>query len=219
MSSNGQNVDYSLQQRVNGLVIPESVTVVGTGGFGAWAAFFAALAGVKKLLLFDPGKVDGKDVARGPFTHKQIGTSKVASLRNLIMERRPNTEIRIHERKFELSTDEHLLVGTIFEGVSDQNAMEGISEIAKQKNIPVISGAYYGLDGYVFAGLPRNLKVPSEDAPVWVGATALSGLLAIYSAFVKPFSFVGRIDSVAMDANQVEKAVGDMLVNGNVPPK
>jgi len=60
----GTSIDYSLQTKISGLHIPDVITVSGCGGFGSWPALFAALSGVKKLVVFDPAQIDSLDLAR-----------------------------------------------------------------------------------------------------------------------------------------------------------
>ena len=203
-------VDYSLQEPINELKIPSTLTVVGTGGSGSWVALFAALAGVKKLILFDPGNVDGKDVAREPFTVKQIGMSKVTALRDLILERRPEVEIKTFERGFDLEKDDELVEGIVFQGASNQKVAQGLETLAKKKNLQFIMGLYSKLDAYTSNFLPSTCDINDKEIPVWVGATALSGILSIYSAFVKPLNFGGSIHSLNMEENELTKLVASV---------
>ena len=110
--------EYSLQNQISGLRVPPAVSVVGTGGVGAWIALFASIAGVRRLILFDPGVVDGKDLSRSPFKQQHLGMPKVTALQSLILELRPDAKVETYARGYE-PEDESRLEGAVFHSASN----------------------------------------------------------------------------------------------------
>jgi len=83
---------YNRQKDMN-LRIPESVAVLGVGGIGSWVALFFALAGVKRLVMVDPDKIEDTNLNRTPFKLSQISIPKVQAVAELIYERRTDIQI------------------------------------------------------------------------------------------------------------------------------
>jgi len=75
------------------LKIPGSVAVYGVGGIGSWIALDFALVGVKKLYVIDPDVIEMHNLNRTPFRVEDIGKPKVQALMELVLERRPETEV------------------------------------------------------------------------------------------------------------------------------
>jgi len=77
-----------LRQKPLNLHIPDSATIVGVGGIGAWMALNLSLTGVKKIILIDNDIIEEHNLNRTPFTLSQVGLPKVEALTELIIERR-----------------------------------------------------------------------------------------------------------------------------------
>lgn len=58
----------------------KTVHVWGCGGLGSWAAEFVVRAGVKKVVLCDPGRITGGLLVRQNFTEADVGRSKAEAL-------------------------------------------------------------------------------------------------------------------------------------------
>jgi len=80
--------------------MPQSATVIGLGGIGAWVALDLALLGVNELTLIDPDTIEDHNLNRTPFKLTQIGLYKTEAVKYLIAERR-NTNVITYEKKFE----------------------------------------------------------------------------------------------------------------------
>lgn len=83
-------------------LIPESISsemamVVGVGGIGNWVAINLALIGVKTIILIDPDTIEESNLNRTLFKVSDIGRPKVDALKDLILERRPDTIISTHQ--------------------------------------------------------------------------------------------------------------------------
>lgn len=58
----------------------KTVHVWGCGGLGSWVAEFVVRAGVKKVVLCDPGRITGGLLVRQNFTEADVGRSKAVAL-------------------------------------------------------------------------------------------------------------------------------------------
>lgn len=200
-------IDYSLQKDITNLNIPKTITVVGTGGYGSWVAFYAALAGVKNMILIDAGKVDGKDLARGPFHQNSVGMSKSDSIKQAILDLRSDVEIKTYEKWF-TTDDVKMLQGHVFNGASDQTLQEQLPLLCKENGHNYNGGVYSGNAVCVYNSHPKNLKIAKEEEPkVWVGSASLSALLSVISAFGKSFEYAGEISDIAMNSAQISSAI------------
>lgn len=86
-------MDYLRQQPLN-LEVPERAVVVGCGGVGSWVALLLALSGTRVLELYDGDFVDTTNLARCPYTPRQLGENKAMALRDLILQVRPEADVR-----------------------------------------------------------------------------------------------------------------------------
>jgi len=95
-----------VSQRQHSLNLPklDSVVVIGVGGIGSWVSFNLALSGcVKILILFDDDEIEVSNLNRTPFRIVDVGKLKVVALFELIMERRPDQDVKINPIKFDPS--------------------------------------------------------------------------------------------------------------------
>ena len=79
------------QQALN-LQLPNEVAVVGCGGVGSWTAYLLAMAGVKKIWLFDSDLVSESNLNRIPIDQSWIGKPKCQAVAGLIKSVRPDCE-------------------------------------------------------------------------------------------------------------------------------
>lgn len=185
--------DYSLQTGIRGLRVPSTLTIVGTGRLGSWAALFAAISGVQRLILLDPATVDAKDVATTPFKLSQIGKPKVEAAREIVLDARPDASVVIHQQLFVAEKDAQLLEGAVINGASDQNLRRLLPTLAQKKGLHYAAGGYSGLGVAVMDSFPSTSQIAESDSPVWAGSAALSAILTIYGVFVAPINFAGEI--------------------------
>ena len=75
------------------LKFPRKVVIMGAGGIGSWVALDLALIGVEHLVIIDPDVVEEHNLNRTPFRTNQVGLPKVAALKELIFERRPDCRV------------------------------------------------------------------------------------------------------------------------------
>ena len=196
-------LNYECQEAISGLNVPETVTVVGTGAYGAWVAYFAALSGVNRIVLINPGNEenDGKDgihdreVVVGPYDYNHLGGDKTTALKELIARMRPSAEVVNYIQKFNPEEDADKLEGVVFAGVSGLGVYTGIFEAAANKGLACYGGGYDGLKWGSFSEVPSEFEI-SPNLPVWNGSAAMSALTSIYSAFAEPGNFYGSTSAI-----------------------
>lgn len=71
----------------------KTVHLWGCGGLGSWIAEFVARAGVKRVVLCDPGSITGGLLVRQNFTELDLGNSKATALRDRILAIRDDIEV------------------------------------------------------------------------------------------------------------------------------
>lgn len=208
-------IKYTSQKRIkkDDLNIPSTVTIVGTGGFGAWVSYFCALAGVKEIILINPGgKIDNgrhniyeRELSIFPYKKSDYGKSKVNALHKLIKTVREEVRVITFNKRFDPKTDIKLLKGIVFAGISNTELHQQIFNLSKKKGLKCYGGTYNGVEIGAFHKLPTNLKIGENTIPVWVGSAAMSALLTIYSAFVTPINYIGKFEELKMDYAKFNK--------------
>ena len=136
MRSNVRPISYAKQQTL-GVNVPSSITVVGTGAVGAWFALFAAIAGTRNFLLFDPAVVKNTDLALVPWDARCIGRPKTHATRDLIRRIRPGVSIKTFGT-FVLGVHDKLLTGVVFNG-ADGNIARHLPDIDRERELQYIT--------------------------------------------------------------------------------
>ncbi|MGB7201392.1 MAG: ThiF family adenylyltransferase [Pyrinomonadaceae bacterium] len=209
--------DYRLQKMIRELKIPASITILGTGRFGSWVGFYAAMAGVQKISIIDPANLDASDIASLPFTSEEIGKPKVTALKELILSIRPKADVQAKVQLFDAVKDAEFLHGVIFNGASDKALHRQLPAVVQRRKLKYVAGGYNGMDVAVWDYKPKTLNITegadSHNAPVWVGSAAMSALLALQSAFAAPINFAGSLNNLNQKRPALEKSLIDMPVS------
>lgn len=194
--------------------IPDTVTIVGAGAFGGWVGLFAAIAGVRRLVLVNPGSEKGNDrhdiqereIAVGPYRFSDLHRPKVRALAEIIAPLRPRAVIEPHIHLFDPTSDDstRLLEGLVFAGVSHTDVNRAIFRLAASKGLRCFSGGYAGVKVASISELPTQETIGGNEIPVWVGSAALSALLAIHAAFISPINYVGALQELLLSKTDFE---------------
>lgn len=198
-------VDYSLQDGVDGLSIPEAVTVVGCGGFGCWPALFSALAGVRKLLIVDAGNVAPDDLQRTIYRPSDIGRPKAEALSEIIGIFRPDVEITAQKRFVKPGDDDIFFGSVLFNGTDYKPLSSYLPKAARDRNMRFVHAYYFGAAIAVSGHFPKGMEYTRGSVtPVWPGSAALAGLFAINSAYIASINFAGTPESLNMSVEDFE---------------
>lgn len=78
--------------------LPSSVAIVGCGGVGSWVALlFSQFRDCRRIALFDGDVLEESNLERTPYKMEQLGMSKVDALKEIILERRDEIEVTLHD--------------------------------------------------------------------------------------------------------------------------
>ncbi len=181
-----ENQDIYTRQAEFLACLPSPVICVGVGGVGMWAAYFAALAGVSELELWDCDTVSGTNLNRLPLSPADVGSLKVRVAGNLILRARPNCRIRSYSHRWspELANVAQEVSGKSPAAVivSTDQARVRSQVHAHYAGIPVID-AGAERECATCTPAPATFEDPQTGyltIPVWCGSAVMAATLAVY---------------------------------------
>lgn len=140
------DVDEAGQQRLAG----SSVLVVGLGGLGSPVATYLAAAGVGRLVLTDPDRVDLSNLHR-QILHRtdRIGTPKTDSARMTLSALNPEVEIVAHPHRLHGAglLDAVREVDLVVDGTDNFESRFELNRACIASRRPLVYGAVVGLEG------------------------------------------------------------------------
>lgn len=201
---------YALARLVEGLEIPEAATVVGVGGHGSWPALFAAMSGVKSLLITDMGDVEALDIGRTPYRPSDIGRNKTVALSEIIKFFRPEIEILTNTRRLEPGESDIFHGQVLFNGVDYKPLEEWLAGAAADNGMKYVHGFYNGKKvGVTTHRVPNLQYIPGREVAVWPGTAAMSGCLAVMAAFSSPMDYFGDISEISYGEMKLNEVMGN----------
>jgi molybdopterin-synthase adenylyltransferase len=181
-----------------------TVFVAGAGGLGSPVSIYLAVAGVGKIRICDFDSPDWSNLNRQILhNHNRIGTNKAVSAKHTLEELNPHIKIEaFNDRIIAENVDE--LVGNadiILDCMDNFATRYLLNESAIRKNIPLVHGSIWGLDGRLtFIKSPETPCLmcffpespPKEIFPV-LGATP--GVIGTLQAMetLKYLSGIGKV--------------------------
>ncbi len=181
-----------------------SAIVIGLGGLGSWIALDLALIGVGTLILVDFDKLEASNLNRTLFKYSQIGQLKTQAVKELILERRPDTVVLTINDFFKSDYLDKYKVDFIFDATDNLSTRQMIHEYFQQHTTQSEHTPYCksGYDGF-FATLSMNdfesgrwgdegsyTVVPSFfGTPQILSAMAVIEMLLNYSAQEYSYNF------------------------------
>ena len=176
---------YTRQRDFN-LVIPASVTVVGVGGIGSWAAIDLAMSGVPALYLFDPDVMELSNLNRLPFCMSSINRPKVEVVRDYIMAIRPEAiVVAVQEKLDGILLDLQLSVSPAFlDGTDSPRAQMTIYRACKAAGKTYVRAGYDGTRVMVTSNVSGWIRADVEEEnytvnPSWVVPAQVVAALAV----------------------------------------
>lgn len=187
-------VDNSITQLYNrqASFIPDlsnkPLLLIGAGGIGAWGGLYAALMGIKIIIMFDPDKIEMTNLNRTPFTQDQIGEYKTLALKKLIHERRPDCMITTIEDYFGPSDLEEYKDCYILD-CTDTLKTRGLLENFKGSFIDYVKLGYDGFEGTIvhndFASGAWGDDSSYTTVPSYFGTPVIMATLGLNCLFLK----------------------------------
>lgn len=177
---------YTRQQALE-LHVPTSVTIVGCGGIGSWAAIDLAMSGVPYLYLFDPDVLEESNRNRLPFCQSSIGRPKVEVVAEYIRAIRPEcVVVAIQERLQDLLLTVQLSVSQYILDCTDSPKTQFTIYNACKRvaGVKYVRAGYDGTRVMVTANVSGWIKTDVEEEayqvnPSWVVPSQIVAALAV----------------------------------------
>ena len=169
---------YDRQEKLD-LDIDQSVTIAGCGGIGAWIAIFAAMSGIKELILFDPDTLENSNLNRLPFPPKYIGSNKAEVTKIYIKSIRPDSYVKSFP--FPFQAEFHMNTDWLVDATDVYKTQLKIQEIAKKTSSKYFKVGYDGLH----ISIHNKVATWGEEldgytiVPSWVGSPVIIASLAV----------------------------------------
>lgn len=168
------------------------VLCVGAGGLGSPALMYLAAAGVGTLGIVEFDQVDESNLQR-QIIHGQsdIGRSKAESARDAVLEINPNTEVRIHEVRLDVSNVMAVFADydLIVDGTDNFATRYLVNDAAVLLGKPYVWGSIYRFDGQASVfwaehGPCYRCLYPEPPPPGMVPSCAEGGVLGVLCASI-----------------------------------
>lgn len=141
-----------------------SVAICGLGGLGSNVAVMLARAGVKKLHLLDFDQVEVSNLNRQQYMPSQLGMAKTEALRDILLNIRPDLELKIDTVRItennlcELLKNEEIICEAFDDAEAKAMLVNGIMEHFPEKYL--VAGS--GMAGMGSANDIRTRKITSR---------------------------------------------------------
>ena len=148
--------DEAIERYARQLVLPEigvegqlalgaaEAVIIGCGGLGANAALALAQAGLGRLRLYDPDRVELSNLHRQPYRVQQVGQPKAQALAELCRKRNPDVAVDVHIETFNGQSKTALWLDC-----SDSDTSRRAIDAARGPHTELIHGAVIGMDAQV----------------------------------------------------------------------
>jgi molybdopterin/thiamine biosynthesis adenylyltransferase/rhodanese-related sulfurtransferase len=143
------------------------ILLAGLGGLNAPAALYLAAAGVGRLGLVDPDRVERSNLQR-QVVHAEstLGRNKAVSAQARIRDLNPDIETVVIERRIEAENAAEVLAGwdIVIDGTDNFPARYALNEACVRLGVPLVYGAVMRFQGQVSVFWPAR-PAPSEASP------------------------------------------------------
>lgn len=161
-SGNRQPTTDNLRRYARHIVLPEigangqakllssKVLVIGAGGLGSAAIAYLAAAGIGKIGIVEPDRVELSNLQRQIlFETADIGRSKAASARDRVQEVNPDAEVEIFEERITAENANKLVhdFDIVVDGSDNFATRFLVSDTCMQEKKPLVSAAISGFSG------------------------------------------------------------------------
>ena len=158
------------------------VLVAGAGGLGCALLPYLAAAGVGRLSVCDPDRVEESNLHRQPLYRMQdIGAYKVDAARAALRALNPEVSVSAYRERLTPAGVAGRIAGCdVVVDAADSLALTYmLSDACRAAQLPLVSAAVLGLEGYVgvFCGGAPSYRAVFPDMPRTLGSCAQGGVL------------------------------------------
>jgi molybdopterin/thiamine biosynthesis adenylyltransferase/rhodanese-related sulfurtransferase len=159
-----------------------SILVIGAGGLGCAVLPYLCAAGVGRLIIVDPDRVDESNLHRQPlYRMDDLGLLKAGCARHALIALNPDVEIEARcERLTPSNAVARIAEADVVVDAADSFAVTYIlSDECARTRKPLISASVLGLKGYVgaFCGTAPSYRAVFPDLPQHAGSCAENGVV------------------------------------------
>lgn len=196
-----QGTIYDRQNRVEGIHVPTTATIVGCGGTGFWTGVLAAMSGVEELVLIDDDIVERSNLNRLPVSAGNVRRTKIDVLSNFIWNLRGEVRIELHFRKLEKEEDCAILRTEVVYCCTDSfKSQQLICAYCKKHGLTYQRIGYDGTILNVSRSFPLTFSddVPDgyEVQPSWVVPAVLAASAGISSTMYRKICLMDDIQNL-----------------------
>ncbi len=158
------------------------VLVIGAGGLGCAVLQYLCAAGVGRLLIVDPDRVEESNLHRQPtYRMSDVGLLKAQAARTALLESNPEIQIEAVSERLTPANVAHLVVAAdLIVDAADSFAVTYVlSDECHRVTKGLVSASVLGLTGYVgaFCGGAPSYRAVFPEMPRQAGSCAQSGVL------------------------------------------
>lgn len=186
-----------------------SVLIIGCGALGTNMAELLARAGVGKLVICDPDKIELSNLSRQTlFSEADIGKNKALVAKEALSGINSEIEIVAYDVRFDAQVAEKIAenINLIMDATDNMESRYFINAFARSKNIPWIYSGVVGASGQVFVILPNGpcfeCIYPKSGGPLYALAPCDLGVLNVSPATAAAIATAQAIKLLI--GNQVE---------------
>ncbi|UYN91679.1 MAG: molybdopterin-synthase adenylyltransferase MoeB [Anaerolineales bacterium] len=169
-----------------------SVLLIGTGGLGSPAAMYLAAAGVGRIGLVDYDVVDASNLQRQVIHGTaQLGTLKVESARQRILDINPTLQVDVHNVLFTSANALEIAQGydLIIDGTDNFPTRYLVNDVSVKLGIPNVYGSIFRFDGQVSVfdaqhGPCYRCLFPEPPPPGLVPSCTEGGVLGVLPGII-----------------------------------
>ena len=159
-----------------------TVLIAGAGGLGCAVLEYLCAAGVGRLIIVDPDRVEESNLHRQPlYRMTDLGRPKASAAIALLAERNPHVSLEAAvERITPANAASWVSRAEVIVDAADSLALTYIlSDECRRQGKALVSASVLGLAGYagVFCGGAPSYRAVFPDMPHQAGSCALSGVL------------------------------------------
>lgn len=159
-----------------------SVLVIGAGGLGCAVLPYLCAAGVGRIVIVDPDRVEESNLHRQPlFRMSDIGTFKAPAARDSLRQLDPRVAIEALAERLTPANAARLvgLADVAVDAADSLAATYMLSDECQRPRKPLVSASVLGLSGYVgaFCGGAPSYRAVFPDMPRQAGSCAQAGVL------------------------------------------
>jgi adenylyltransferase/sulfurtransferase len=194
-----------------------SALIVGVGGLGSPAALYLAAAGVGRLGLVDFDLVDASNLQRQVLHGtSRIGTPKLVSARERLLDLNPSIEVDLHETRLEASNALEVLApyDVVLDGSDNFPTRYLVNDACALLGKPDVHGSIFRFEGHASVfdarlGPCYRCLYPEPPAPGVVPSCAEAGVLGVLPGIIGTMQ---AIEAVKLLLGLGEPLIGRLVV-------